>query len=531
MLSPVLSNLARPLLKYGRAFTLVELLVVVLVVAILIGVALPSLLGETGKAQDSAAQQNVATATDEADAYYATNGQFSTASSLALAINGGEPSLSVRDNLNGSTFSNGPSDITVAVNSSTMATLCDQSSSGRFFCEQGNRAGASTFSTAASEASARCALPVQPSGGCSNSTGGVSGWTSTVSASAGATPSRDGFMFYSDTDNGAVLAADGNRMSVVAPEWFSVSPTANTVYSGSSSPCTTAPTGYSTVMAASATQGFQVWPVLNLNWGSSTGTTAPSGNAVLLDNSSDVTSIINGIVSCAKTWQSTGANFGGYTLDMEGMWASNSNGSGVSGAYSQSAQTTAFVQQLAGDLHNLGLKLAVYSPRRTTSSDVETNYTPRSYSWPALSQAADLLVVSGYDEHGPTAGAGAITTNAGWQAMVAYAKSVASGNIVPVAGAYGYDWPAASGSAASSVNGSQVQSPATLTALAASSSATITTDPSSSESTFTYGPDVVYFENAQSLAARVSAAKASGLGWWGLFPAQDAPTSFWSLVP
>lgn len=517
--------------RHGRrGLRLIELLAVVLIIAILSAVSLSSALGATGEAQDFAAQQNIASTIDEADAYYATNQQFSSATSLAYAINQSEPALSVRNNLDGATFSNGPSDITVSVDNPSTATVCDQSSSGRFFCEQANRTGTSSFSTAASESDARCELPIHASG-CTDATA-VSGWTSSVAASATPTPSRDSFMLYSDNDTGALLSSYGNRMSVVAPEWFTVSPTADTVYSGSSSACTTDPTGFSTVMADSAAQGFQVWPVLNLNWGSSTGTTAPTGNAPLLDNSSDVASIINGIVSCVQAWQNKGVDFGGYTLDMEGMWASNSNGTGVTSAYSQQAQTTAFVQQLASDLHVDGLDLAVHSPRRTTSNDASTGWTARSYNWSALSQAADLLVATGYNENGPVANAGPITTNAGWQAMVSYAKSVSSSNIVPIAGAFGYDWPDATGAASVTVNASQVQSPATLAALAASNGITPTLDSSSGESAFTYGsnPDVVYYENAQSLASRVTAAQSGGLNWWGLFPAQNTPTAFWSLI-
>jgi type IV pilus assembly protein PilA len=61
-------------------FTLIELMVVLLIIAILLAIAIPTFLGVTGSANDRAAQSNLTNAMTEANAVYQNNGQsFPTA--------------------------------------------------------------------------------------------------------------------------------------------------------------------------------------------------------------------------------------------------------------------------------------------------------------------------------------------------------------------------------------------------------------------------------------------------------------------
>jgi len=75
-------------------FTLIELMVVLLILAILLAIAIPTFLGVTKSANDRAAQSNLNTALVNAKASYQNNSQVYLASAaLATALGTAEPSL------------------------------------------------------------------------------------------------------------------------------------------------------------------------------------------------------------------------------------------------------------------------------------------------------------------------------------------------------------------------------------------------------------------------------------------------------
>jgi len=87
-------------LRAETAFTLVELLIIILIVAALIAVSAPSFLGQTGKAHESVARQYLTTAYHDAAASAVDhNGNFVDGSfdvaALAAVIHQGEPELTV----------------------------------------------------------------------------------------------------------------------------------------------------------------------------------------------------------------------------------------------------------------------------------------------------------------------------------------------------------------------------------------------------------------------------------------------------
>ena len=98
MLSSVMQRLAERRdgaadLGEDAGFTLIELMVVLLILAILLAIAIPTFLGVTGGANDRAAQSNLNTALTTVKAAAANNNQtYSGIATTQFAVN--EPSLS-----------------------------------------------------------------------------------------------------------------------------------------------------------------------------------------------------------------------------------------------------------------------------------------------------------------------------------------------------------------------------------------------------------------------------------------------------
>jgi type IV pilus assembly protein PilA len=74
-------------------FTLIELMVVLLIMAILLAIAIPTFLGVKGGAQDRAAQSNLSNGLISSKAMYATNSSYLTPASMIAALGTQEPSL------------------------------------------------------------------------------------------------------------------------------------------------------------------------------------------------------------------------------------------------------------------------------------------------------------------------------------------------------------------------------------------------------------------------------------------------------
>ena len=75
-------------------FTLIELMVVLLIIAILLAIAIPTFLGVSGSANDRAAQSNLSNALIEVKALYQNNQTYLTASMSLAQLTGSAPEFS-----------------------------------------------------------------------------------------------------------------------------------------------------------------------------------------------------------------------------------------------------------------------------------------------------------------------------------------------------------------------------------------------------------------------------------------------------
>jgi type IV pilus assembly protein PilA len=112
-------------MRDDRGFTLIELMVVVLIIAILIAIAIPTFLGLRRRAQDRAAQSDLRNGLTAAKAHYTdleTYDGFTPAAGEAI-----EPSLNWDDNTV-------PDFVTINVAAGQQLVLQRTSASGTVFC-------------------------------------------------------------------------------------------------------------------------------------------------------------------------------------------------------------------------------------------------------------------------------------------------------------------------------------------------------------------------------------------------------------
>jgi type IV pilus assembly protein PilA len=86
-------------------FTLIELMVVVMIIAILIGIAIPAFLGARKRAQDTGAKSNLRNALSSATAIFSDNQTYPATAAMVTALTAEEPSLSFVANTADSTTS------------------------------------------------------------------------------------------------------------------------------------------------------------------------------------------------------------------------------------------------------------------------------------------------------------------------------------------------------------------------------------------------------------------------------------------
>ncbi len=145
----MLNTLRQRMAKDEEGFTLIELMVVILIIAILMAIAIPTFLGAQTRAQDRGAQSNLRNALTGAKTVATDNsGLFVSTGSTVLVeadLFAAEPSLTFTD---GAMTTSGPVDVSVAVGGTSIA-LINMSASGKFYCMQASSGGTIVRKTAA----------------------------------------------------------------------------------------------------------------------------------------------------------------------------------------------------------------------------------------------------------------------------------------------------------------------------------------------------------------------------------------------
>ena len=134
----MLASFKQRIEREDEGFTLIELMVVVLIIAILLAIAIPTFLGARQRAQDRAAQSDIRNALTAEKVYYTDTQVFTTDT---VSIKSIEPSL---------TYSAGPTATAVGLSTSpdTLAVCIDKvsASSTKFsLIDVASGAGAGTY--------------------------------------------------------------------------------------------------------------------------------------------------------------------------------------------------------------------------------------------------------------------------------------------------------------------------------------------------------------------------------------------------
>ena len=173
----MLQMLRKRLNKDEEGFTLIELMVVVLIIAILLAIAIPTFLGARSRAQNRAAESNARNALTAEKTAYTDNQTY-----LGTTVSSIEPSLSFV----GATPAKASNQVSVVTgDSGNTICIASQSGTGNYYSifdvaqadTSGNFTGAGTFYGSSTSGATAC--PTATTGGVP--TGGTGTWGTTTS--------------------------------------------------------------------------------------------------------------------------------------------------------------------------------------------------------------------------------------------------------------------------------------------------------------------------------------------------------------
>jgi type IV pilus assembly protein PilA len=123
-------------------FTLIELMVVVLIIAILLAIAIPTFLGARTKAQDRASQSNLRNALTAEKTYYVDNQQYTATLASLTAI---EPSLTYAASAAPAVVNSVYVTVSTVTNTNDTIVLASKSASGKCFYLQDTTGTGTTY--------------------------------------------------------------------------------------------------------------------------------------------------------------------------------------------------------------------------------------------------------------------------------------------------------------------------------------------------------------------------------------------------
>ena len=110
-----------------EGFTLIELMVVVMIIAILLGIAIPAFLGAKSRAQDTASKSDLRNALGAAQTRFSDQQVFEAVGAIVTGLGTDEPSLTFQDgSVLGAGNSTAPKEISVDTVASTAGGILDE---------------------------------------------------------------------------------------------------------------------------------------------------------------------------------------------------------------------------------------------------------------------------------------------------------------------------------------------------------------------------------------------------------------------
>jgi spore germination protein YaaH/N-acetylmuramoyl-L-alanine amidase len=284
------------------------------------------------------------------------------------------------------------------------------------------------------------------------------------------------------------LSANIKSIDIVAPYWYSVRAD-GTLQARESN--------HKRLVDLAHQNKKKVAPLVNL----------ASGAAGNISSATWRTKVVDAIAAMVRAEGADGVN-----IDFENLPAASRS------------SLTAFVKAVAAKLSPSGLLTTVAVGAK---KDEETNDWAACYDYKALGQAADLVVVMTYDQHGQWSGAGAVAGIDWVKAIETYAASLIPPKklLLGVAG-YGYDWSSA---------GTVSATAGEAMALASRYGATIAWDDVAQEPHFSYTRSgvkhAVWFENSYACSRKMRLARDAGLGGIALWSIGQEDARFWTILP